>query len=283
MHKKDLILNPFFITGLIILVLNDLYLKQQYGNYVTGKLSDFAGLLVFPLFVAAIFHRSKRWISFATGLGFILWKSPLADPVIEAVNQLSFVTVGRIADYSDFMAVPVLLLSHYIVNHAPHYKTRRAPLIIITRTTLLIISFFAFCATTIPRPREIPQGTIYIGKTYTIKMPKDSIIHSIKAWGYNCDFHPADSTTDTDRYYHRPVISYYQTNNIIIQDEYAYPPDTILNVKYTLREIKPGKTQIEIINVTLSNEGQIQNWRRLKALSKYYKKLVKKGFIEKID
>jgi len=47
MKRKDLVLNSYFVIGLIVLILNDFYLKYEYGNFVTGKLSDFAGLLIF--------------------------------------------------------------------------------------------------------------------------------------------------------------------------------------------------------------------------------------------
>jgi len=40
MKRKDLILNSYFVIGLTVLILNDFYLKYEYGNFVTGKLSD---------------------------------------------------------------------------------------------------------------------------------------------------------------------------------------------------------------------------------------------------
>ncbi|MBX2924303.1 MAG: hypothetical protein KF746_19030 [Chitinophagaceae bacterium] len=282
MHKKDLIINPFFITGLALLILNDLYLKQQYGNFLTGKLSDFAGLLAFPMFIAAVFPRSKQWICLVTGAGFIFWKSPLSNPVIDAINLLPFVTIGRVIDYADYTALPVLWVSHHLIHRHLITKSCAAWVFPAMRAALLAISFVAFCATSMVRPAEMPQGTIYIGKKYRIKMSMDAVIQSIKAWGYNCDFYPADSTANNNPSYHR-TMSYYQTDNVILQDQYGSLPDTILNIKYTLHEIKPNKTQIEIVNITLPKEGQIQNWRRLKTLSKYYRKMVKSGFIEKID
>jgi hypothetical protein len=39
-----------------------------------------------------------------------------------------------------------------------------------------------------PPPVEIPKGTVYIGKAYTIKMSKTETIKMIKSLGYNVDF-----------------------------------------------------------------------------------------------
>jgi hypothetical protein len=132
----------------------------------------------------------------------------------------------------------------------------------------------------------MPQGTIFIGKSYTIKMPKDSVIASIQRLGYNCDFYKNDSLYIMSHYkgslmpYNTP---YYQTDSIILYFENSVPIDTIVNVKYELREgINPKHTQLFIINVTLTKEGNIQNWKRLKHLSKQYSSKMKDNFIKKV-
>ena len=115
MKRKDLILNSYFVIGLIVLILNDFYLKYEYGNFVTGKLSDFAGLLIFPMFIAAIVPNLRKSISIITGIGFIIWKLPLFTPVVDLINQLPFVTIHRVTDYSDYMALLILPLNHYLI------------------------------------------------------------------------------------------------------------------------------------------------------------------------
>lgn len=283
MNQKDLLINPYFIIGLLTLLINDFYLKQQFGNWLTGKLSDFAGVLIFPIFFAVLFPLCKKWISVITGLLFIIWKSPLAEPVIDLINMLPHFAISRVADYSDYIALGVLPFSHYIILHVKANKKlpRFHSFISVTRTALLLLCAFAFCATSMPRPAEIPKGTIYIGKTYTIKLSKDSLIQSIKSAGYNCDYYPVDSTA-TSTYMHLRKISYYQTDSIILNDKYALQTDTILNVKYSMWEYRPNRTRLQIINITLPQEGNIQNWKTLKRLSKHYKKLIKKDLIEKI-
>jgi hypothetical protein len=132
--------------------------------------------------------------------------------------------------------------------------------------------------------REAPKGTIFIGESYNFKLSKDSIINTIEKMGYNCEYH-RDTVVSDDSYQYNSVLNeYYQTDNIIrYWDNNITVRDTIANVKYTLTEIKSNKTKLTIINVTLSGEGNIQNWQILKSLSKQYNKWLKNNLIEKID
>ncbi|MFT4016821.1 MAG: hypothetical protein QM668_07640 [Agriterribacter sp.] len=284
MHKKDLLINPYFIPGLLLLLFNDFYLKQQIGNWLTGKLSDIAGLFIFPVFFAAIFPICRQWIATTTGLLFIVWKTPFTEPIINFVNTLPYIGISRVVDYSDYIALGILPFSHYLILQVKEHKRSQIfrPYIAATRITLLSLSAFAFCATSMPRRYEMPKGTIYIGKKYTIKLSKGALIQSIKDAGYNCDYYPVDPAS-SNTYNPLSQTPYYQTNNIILTAKYSLQPDTILNVKYSMWEYRPGKTRVEIINVTLPQEGNIQNWKTLKHLSKHYNTLIKKGLIEKID
>jgi hypothetical protein len=276
MKQKELILNHYFIIGLVVLLLNDFYLKYEFGNLTTGKLSDFAGLLIFPMFVASIIPRFRKSISLITGIGFIIWKLPLFTPIIDFVNQTSFISIHRVIDYSDYIALLILPLSHYLINRKEsHVLITKEKIKSVSRFALLGIAFFAFCSTSVIW-KETPQGTILIDKSYNIKLPKDSVISSIKQLGYNCDFYQRDSLN-------YGFISYYQTDNIVRESENSIVIDTIANVKYQLEDINPKKTKLTIINVTLSKEGNIQNWKTLKSLRNQYSLWLKNNLIEKID
>src|SRR6187402_3574682 len=97
---RDLkLLNSFwFIIGLVILLLNDFVLKGLYGNWLTGKLSDFAGLFIFPLFFAALLPGHKNKIFWLTGLLFIFWKSSLSQVLIDAWNSIGILNLQRTID-----------------------------------------------------------------------------------------------------------------------------------------------------------------------------------------
>jgi len=138
----DRLTSPGFLAALGVLLLNDLLLKQVFSNTLTGKLSDFAGLFVFPLFWAVLFPRFRAHIYVSTALLFVLWKSPYSQPVIDAWNQWAFFSIGRTIDYSDLVALLVLPLS-YQYGKAPSAAAPRHLL----RFAVALLSVFAFAAT----------------------------------------------------------------------------------------------------------------------------------------
>jgi hypothetical protein len=249
---------------------------------LTGKLSDFAGLIVFPIFLAFLIPTSKKWISLITGILFLIWKTSFATPLIDILIQTLPFKIQRIIDYSDYWALLVLPLAHRIINHHTITIINSNKILRLSKIGIASVSFFAICATSIPPPVEMPEGTIYIGKEYTIKKSKDETIDMIKSLGYNVDYYKNLEDSITIKKYRSRKIPYYQTDNIIIYDDNEKPIDTILNVKYTLYEAKENKTRIEIINVTLSEDGNIQRWQTLKYLRKQYKKTFEKQVINKI-
>lgn len=103
-----LILSPVFLGCLTVLLVNDLVLKDLWGGAVTGKLSDFAGLVVFALFFSALWPRGRSWVHLATAVLFVLYKSPLSQPLIDGFNGLGVMTISRVVDWTDLMALCVL-------------------------------------------------------------------------------------------------------------------------------------------------------------------------------
>ena len=275
MKKKDLILNPYFLSGLALLILNDLILKWHFTSPLTGKLSDFAGLFVLPIFLAYLFPKSKKSIAFIIGFLFILWKSPLSTPVIDFVNSLTFLSFRRIIDYSDLMALMVLPFSHFLLNKA-NFQNLAAidfyrPLKIVTLT----IAGFAFTATSMVR-HELPKGTVYIGKSYTVKMSKDALLNKINDLGYDWTLH---TRTRLDQNY--APRQYYQIDQVLLKDKEVIV-DTLKNIKFELRAIKENKTEIAVLNVELKEPGNIQDWRYLRSLRRFYKSEIEVEFLNKI-
>lgn len=279
MTKTHILFHPLFILSLLILLLNDFFLKQAYPNQFTGKLSDFAGLVVFPMFVAGIYPRSVLCISGITGLLFIVWKTPVVSPVIELFNQISHLQVQRVCDYSDYWALIVLPIVHRLIKKDHFIHHRDNLLLPLVKGFLTTVTVFAICATSIPHPLEMPQGTVYIGTTFTIKKSKEETISIIRSLGYNVDYYENSADSTIPGAYRTP---YYQTDNIVLYDKHSMPVDTVVNVKYRVYETGKKKTNIQIINVTLSEKGNIQRWQTLKRLKKQYRKLLKHQLIEKI-
>ena len=84
--RKDILTSDLFVISLIILLINDFILKRYIGNWITGKLSDFAGLFIFPLFWSALFPRFKNGVHLVTLIMFVFWKSILSQDFIVWFN-----------------------------------------------------------------------------------------------------------------------------------------------------------------------------------------------------
>jgi hypothetical protein len=47
------LLHPYSLIALIVLIANDRYLKAHWPGFLSGKLSDFSGMFLFPVFLFA--------------------------------------------------------------------------------------------------------------------------------------------------------------------------------------------------------------------------------------
>ncbi len=122
--RSVFILNYIFLAGLLLLALNDHFLKEAYGNWLTGKLSDFSGILIFPLFLAYVFNTRSRGVIVATVLLFTYWKSPLSQGLIDGVNAIGLIHYRRVVDYSDLLAFIMLPLSWRVVRSPQRFSFR---------------------------------------------------------------------------------------------------------------------------------------------------------------
>jgi hypothetical protein len=143
----DGLLHPIVLVAVVTLVLNDQFLKRAWPGLITGKLSDAAGLVFFPLLIVAAaefaasaagrWHGpSRRWVTVAvasTGLAFAAVKLfPPAEALYEAalgLVQWPFATIAAalagqdlagpgavalVADPTDLVALAALWLAHAI-------------------------------------------------------------------------------------------------------------------------------------------------------------------------
>ncbi len=56
----DLLLHPVALVALLVVLINDLVLKPYFPGSVSGKLSDFAGPIYFPLLLVSL-AEAARW------------------------------------------------------------------------------------------------------------------------------------------------------------------------------------------------------------------------------
>jgi antitoxin component YwqK of YwqJK toxin-antitoxin module len=155
-EKLKSINNIPFLVCLAILLLNDFYLKTEYHNWLTGKLSDFCGLFIFASFWTALFPNKKRTVYFSTALLFVIWKSPYSQPFIDLFS-LSLYPIYRVVDLTDLISLLILPVSYYY-NQKNFFRFKLSPIL------LGVITVFSFCATSIPEPTqkfELPQYLLF--------------------------------------------------------------------------------------------------------------------------
>jgi hypothetical protein len=172
-QNDKLFYGKLFLISVGLLLVNDFFLKYQFHNYLTGKLSDFVGLFAFPYFVSLLFKSKVKTIYILTGILFIFWKSSSSQFAIDFLNNIG-IGINRVVDYSDLIALLILPLSY-------RYRTKNSSGIkkinFLPKEFIIGICSFAFIATTLPKER----GEINLKSTYEteFEMQKDSVLRKM--------------------------------------------------------------------------------------------------------
>lgn len=145
MNKYRILISPLFISGLILLLINDHVLKYSNPNFITGKLSDFIGLFLFGLFVITLIQKKQKLILILTGILFIYWKSELSEGLIKNLNILIPININRTVDYTDLVSIIILPLSYIAYEKFKYHNTKLNLLYILP-------SIMIFSATTVVHP-----------------------------------------------------------------------------------------------------------------------------------
>jgi hypothetical protein len=110
--------SPGFLLALAVLLANDLWWKAAFHNWLTGKLSDVAGLFVVVVLATAFRPARAGAIAVTTAIAFTVWKSPLSQPLIDAWNAAAPYHIARVVDYSDLLALAVIPVARRYVGLA---------------------------------------------------------------------------------------------------------------------------------------------------------------------
>lgn len=139
-------LHPLPLLATVVLVANDYFLKGHWISPVTGKLSDITGLFILPLvligvFEVVLFSLGRSWAVGTRGLAISVaavgivfsavkvspsiassygdWVSALWHPFyvvgshIPVLRATGSPNIRIVSDWSDLMALPMLLLTWY--------------------------------------------------------------------------------------------------------------------------------------------------------------------------
>ncbi|MEP6613548.1 MAG: hypothetical protein ABJA76_16720 [Mucilaginibacter sp.] len=265
-RNSALIFNWIFIAGLIVLALNDHYFKWIFGNWATGKISDFAGLLIFPMFLQFLFPRISRVSTIVAGALFVFWKLPVSNQFIGIYNNIAIIPITRTIDYSDFFALLILPFAWYFIGRIDSYRISR---ISPSLATCLIAAPAAvvFMATSPPVSYYMkPGGDIHIGKSYRLKITEHEALEMLKAKGITII--PDTSQHETGRAH------YYLAKNVVLNGG----KDTIETIQFGfLGNMK--KPLLLINNVKLKKGSSLTD---LEGLKKYYRKLIHSGIVEEV-
>lgn len=186
-HK--ILLSPALLCGLFLLVINDFYLKARFHNDLTGKLSDFAGLFVFPLFFAALFPSKRFGIYVSTGIAFIFWKSPLSQGLIDLFNQLAPFSIGRTVDLTDLIALSIIPVSYFcfLKRSGTGEAVKTSVVRRLAVISVILASVFAFTATSYQEDR-----TVLFDKKYMFRGGTEVLISKMRRLDkiYSVQFRP---------------------------------------------------------------------------------------------
>ncbi len=112
--------HPLFLASLLVLLINDHLLKGAgiLPGAITGKLSDFAGMVVAPFVLAWVLRAKDRRALIAAhvaiGIGFAAIKlSPAFAHVVELA--MSFVSWRIWSDPTDLVALPMLAIGYLAI------------------------------------------------------------------------------------------------------------------------------------------------------------------------
>jgi len=149
-HRRlDILGSPVFVISLFLLVMNDWYLKQAFHNELTGKLSDISGLTLCFLLFYSLYPGYPKIIFAILNAGFVYWKSPASQWFIDLWNSLEIATIARAIDYTDLLALPVVILAWI---YADTRKVR--PVGRMYQNLVIISSVFAIAGTSMPPTKE---------------------------------------------------------------------------------------------------------------------------------
>ena len=266
-YQFQYILNSVFVISLVLLLLNDFFFKSIFDNWITGKLSDFAGIAVFVLFFS-VFIKNKKVVFINSAILFTFWKSEFSQSFINFWNQLPVLKIDRVVDYSDLFCLLVLIPLFYYNPIKIDFRSNFIKKSI--AYPLVIVTIFSITATSRMKGFLAPSH-IYINETVKLKSTKESFFNKLKNNNVNCVF-------DTILVVKNHTLEKYILENIIIEKDtltetYIGIVEKRRKIKINIEKIKPKK---------YSNYHHLITSSRLEKLSKDYGEKVT-NFLKELD
>jgi hypothetical protein len=263
------LLNAVFVLGVLLLFINDHFLKFRFANWVTGKLSDAAGIIILPLLLTYLLPSLRRMSVPLSVALFIFWKSAFSQPFIDIYNQFAWISITRVVDYSDLCVFVLLPLPYFLLSRMdrlPFLHIHRVPPVLVVLPTLFILM------ATSPPPGFYythSDGNLKCYKCYfTVGYNQEEIVEKL---GRHHVIFDRITPLDTLALLRMPRLQkenahYYRLNSLVIGQ------DTFRNLDFTMRTIRNRNTRIYINGMQVSDtlsDAQIEH-----KLKKYYQRLL---------
>ncbi len=265
-------LHPIYLISLGILLLNDHWWKMAYGNLLTGKLSDIAGLLAFAWFFSCLFPTRSKAIFLATGIGFIWWKSIWATPFILHMQGWG-IPVDRVVDPSDLWALAVLPIGYRIWMGLPTVCFPRPNWAILAVGGLSLVGF---SATSLPYYYSgLPPGDVHLGLAKQIKGSPSQVLAILDEM--DISYQAVVDSSELRPYYmdrHAPL---YRIDTFITTYQ-----DTLRNIHFSLHDYGDGTAHLRILNLTLPRAYDVQDWRHLRRVTKRFRRLLRRAVLKPV-
>ena len=231
--------SPSFLLAVALLLLNDWVLKDAVGNWLTGKLSDFAGLFAFALFWGALVPGYRRAAVGLTAVAFMVWKSPLSADLLAVWNAMGIWPLQRVVDYTDWLALSALFPAYRLLDRASPrgnrpIPARRAPMFRqrVNAVATAAVAMAAFMATSVAAPSyPIPDDAGYL-----VPYGRSEVRRALDSLGFYVSQFPQrrrDSAADSLMLYIRQ------------------PPERDVSVRIEVREVSPDASRIRLFEASV--------------------------------
>jgi hypothetical protein len=271
-RNRYLLLNYVTLACLALLLLNDHLFKWEFSNWLTGKLSDAAGIILLPLLLAYLFPVIRYHSIWISAVFFIFWKSPYSSGLIDIYNRVAPIGITRVVDYSDLFVLLLLPIPFYIMQHIDRLKAIKISRV--HPAFVLIPLMVGFMATQPPRYYRYVRtdGNLKCYNCYiTLRYSQDEIVQklqddqlafdSIKPFIINPNYR--EEIIDPD-------LKLYKINQLILDG------DTLRNLDFTMRTMKAGKTRLYFTGMDVN--ADLSDFKLERKLLKLYRKKVFQEF-----
>jgi hypothetical protein len=141
------LLHPVSLAAIALLIVNDHVLKAAWPGLVTGKLSDVAGLVFFPLLLAAVAQQLRPGLrlrptvaacalltalvfaaiklsplagdAYRAGLGALQWPLRAVWALVQDYGVPPLLRVALTPDVTDLIALPAVLVAVWLASRQP--------------------------------------------------------------------------------------------------------------------------------------------------------------------